>query len=236
MSSYFLAPAAVKLRSEVDDLFPRRDKRSDGWIGDPSHAARKSEHNPCWTCSGRNYGIVLALDIDIDDNDPTQDLRKMLIEELTGDPRVWYSISNGIIRSRTYGWAPRRYTGANGHFAHLHVSFRIDNAWDTRTFFEEKKPSRVKPYTLDISKLQGEFLRVVVEKKTPRQSVDVRRFQRLFNARMGGTDLKLDGMVGSHTLNAAGAMEKKYGGTGRPRVPDQTLLLRANQGMFKLVA
>lgn len=124
MPDYFLAPSLVKLRSEINAAFPNRDKASDGWIGDPSHQARKSEHNPCWNCTGSSYGVVRAIDVDIDDRDERYDLRALLVATAITDHRVWYVISNGIIRSRTYGFEPRRYTGPNGHFKHVHISLR----------------------------------------------------------------------------------------------------------------
>lgn len=234
MSSYFLAPAAVQLRDEINVMFPERDKASDGWIGDPSHAARRSEHNPCWYCSGRNYGIVLATDTDIDDRDPKRNLRVMLINELIGDPRVWYIISNGIIYSRTYGFRPRRYTGSNSHHKHVHVSFRLAKAWDTRPFFEKaKKPKPRKPPYLDISKLRDAML-VAVKGGKVEKSIDVLRYQRLMNARIGA-GLKVDGYAGEKTLNASARMERKYGGGGRPRVPDDKTIRNANKGMFRVV-
>ena len=36
--SYFLAPSLVALRNGVNAKFPKRDKKSDGWIGDPTHS------------------------------------------------------------------------------------------------------------------------------------------------------------------------------------------------------
>jgi len=55
-----LVAAGVKLRKQVDKAFPGRDKRSDGWIGDRAHQARKSDHNP------DKNGWVHAIDIDAD--------------------------------------------------------------------------------------------------------------------------------------------------------------------------
>lgn len=122
MAEYFLAPSLVRFRDSINKAYPKRDKSSDGWIGDASHAARASEHNPCWTCSGYQYGIVRATDTDIDDNDAGHDLRKEILNSAIGHRAVWYVISNGIIYSRTYGWKARTYTGTNGHFHHVHIS------------------------------------------------------------------------------------------------------------------
>ena len=149
--NYFLAPALVKLRDEVNSRFPGRDKASDGWIGDASHQASKSDHNPCWSCSGKSKGIVRALDIDISpDGRPRVDLRRRLLKILTEDSRVWYVISNGKIYSRTNGFAPRTYTGANGHFAHVHVSLNGANGispqgnFSTRAWFPKLKKKTAK--------------------------------------------------------------------------------------------
>lgn len=143
MSEYFLAPALVKLRDEVNKHFPKRDKASDGWIGDASHSARPSDHNPDWNAKGRARGIVRALDIDISpDGKPRVDLRTQLLKILIGDPRVWYVISNGKIYSRTYNWTARTYTGSNGHFHHVHVSLiKGSSNFDTSNWFPEPKPA-----------------------------------------------------------------------------------------------
>lgn len=127
MAEYFLAPSLVRFRESVNKAYPKRDKSSDGWIGDASHAARASEHNPCWTCSGYQYGIVRAIDVDIDDN-TVHDLRKEILNSTIGHRAVWYVISNGVIYSRTYDWAARRYTGTNQHLKHVHISIQRTEA------------------------------------------------------------------------------------------------------------
>ena len=115
--SYFLAPSLVKLRDEVNQKWPKRDKASDGWIGDPSHAARKSDHNPDWGAPGDRRGVVRALDI------TRKGIRPFaLLKRLKKDSRVYYIIFNGYIYSRTYGFKKQKYNGANAHTTHLHVS------------------------------------------------------------------------------------------------------------------
>lgn len=147
MAEYFLAPGLVKLRDEVNERYPNRDKTSDGWIGDTSHAARKSDHNPDWD----DDGIVRALDIDISpDGRADADLRADVLKAAVGDPRVWYVISNGKIYSRTYNWVPRVYTGSNPHDKHVHVSLLGGSGgdksgnFDTSDWFKKPKP-RPKP-------------------------------------------------------------------------------------------
>lgn len=131
----YLAASLVALRNSVNVAFPHRDKSSDGWIGDPAHAARTSEHNP----DGK--GCVHAIDVDIDDGDPGRDVRKELLAACIGHRAVWYVISNGVIYSRTYGWKARKYTGSNGHFKHVHVSIRLAADAERDTSLVLKKPT-----------------------------------------------------------------------------------------------
>lgn len=120
--SYFLAPSLVLLRKQVNDLFPKRDKSSDGWIGDPSHQARPSDHNPDWKDT-LLPGVVRAIDLDVGpDGRADMDLATVLLKAVIGDDRVHYVIFNGKIYSRSYGWAPRAYKGSNPHRSHIHIS------------------------------------------------------------------------------------------------------------------
>lgn len=139
MASYFLAPSLVALRNEVNARWPDRLKTSDGWIGDTSHAARKSDHNPDWD----NDGIVRALDIDedLDGNaaDGTWDARPIVDTILARrDPRIAYVIYEGLIW-RSYAkpglaaWAPANYTGINSHGHHVHVSIHHTHAAENDT-------------------------------------------------------------------------------------------------------
>lgn len=113
--SYYLAPSLVALRDEVDGRWPHRDKGADGWIGDASHAARVSDHNP------DAKGCVHAIDVDTDGINPRE-----LVAALVGDSRVWYVIYDRTIYSRTYDWHARAYTGSDPHTGHVHVSIRYD--------------------------------------------------------------------------------------------------------------
>lgn len=110
--SYFLAPSLVALRNEINTKFPKRDKKSDGWIGDPSHSARVSDHNPDYA----DGGIVRAIDIDKDGIDVDA-----LLSAVIHDPRVSYVIWN----RRIWGGSRwRKYEGSNGHTKHIHVSIK----------------------------------------------------------------------------------------------------------------
>jgi len=115
-----LCKAGVTLREAIDDAFPDRSRRRDGWIGDARHAARKSDHNPTLE------GIVRAIDIDADlGSKMTEafDLADQLRLLARHDKRISYIIFNKKIASwrRNYKW--RKYTGLNPHTSHVHVSF-----------------------------------------------------------------------------------------------------------------
>src|SRR4051812_27273571 len=113
--SYFLAASLGSLRNEINAANPNRDKSSDGWIGDASHQARVSDHNPDYSAGG----IVRAIDVDIDGCDPDK-----LIAVATRDPRTEYVISRRKIYERQRGFAPIYYSGTNPHDKHTHVSIR----------------------------------------------------------------------------------------------------------------
>ena len=126
-----LSKAAVQLREQIDDSFPDRDRTSDGWIGDTRHAHRKSDHNP------DAQGWVRAIDIDRDlFKGSKPDIMPDLADQLRAacksksEKRISYIIFDGRIASPILGWRWRKYTGANKHTKHMHVSFKkeADNA------------------------------------------------------------------------------------------------------------
>lgn len=122
--SYFLCAAGERLRNQIDRKFPNRDKASDGWIGDTSHQAVPSDHNPDWS----DGGVVRAIDIDANlaKKDPTaaQRLANQLKRAAkNGENRISYVIFNRKIASSRENWAWRDYVGSNDHTHHIHVSF-----------------------------------------------------------------------------------------------------------------
>jgi hypothetical protein len=117
-----LSKAAEQLRSEINAKYPKRDKRSDGWIGDTSHNARKSDHNP------DKNGWVRAIDIDSDLVKNSSKESWLLAEQIKtiafkGDKRISYVIHQHRIASPLKNWAWRVYKGANPHVSHIHISF-----------------------------------------------------------------------------------------------------------------
>lgn len=218
--SYYLVPALVKFRDELNARYPKRDKRSDGWIGDPSHAARPSSHNPDYS----RGGAVRAIDIDVDDNDPNRNIRLEVINAAKGDPRVWYIISNGIIWSRTHGWKALRYTGDNPHTGHVHVSVVEDPAkWrDTSRWLDpEKSVWKWNPrVTSDLALVQQQFqIAAGVRKGARKRYHGVAAIQNALNVK-AGANLDVDGIVGPDTLTEMAKYERKHGGTGRATTPD----------------
>jgi len=120
-----LSKAAIQLREQIDDSFPDRDRTSDGWIGDTRHAARKSDHNP------DAEGWVRAIDIDRDlFKGSKPDIMPDLADQLRlackskRENRISYIIFDGKICSPIFNWKWRKYTGANKHTKHCHVSFK----------------------------------------------------------------------------------------------------------------
>lgn len=125
-----LARALEKLRSQVNGQWPNRGKASDGSVGDTSHNARKSDHNP------DANGIVHAIDITHDPKSgfDSYAFADMLLKKQ--DPRISYIISNRRIGSGPNGTQPgkwRKYNGSNPHDHHVHISVVGGSAADRVT-------------------------------------------------------------------------------------------------------
>jgi len=116
-----LAKGLEQLRSQVNAKWSNRSKESDGSIGNAEHSARESDHNP------DTDGVVKAIDIT---HDPlhgfnSYDFADMLMKNR--DARIKYVISNRRIGSGNAGpqpWIWRKYTGANPHDHHCHISIK----------------------------------------------------------------------------------------------------------------
>ena len=115
-----MATPAKTCRKALDDAtlrWPKRNRKSDGIMGDNAHENRKSDHN-----LGNAFDLT-------HDPDNGVDCYKLALEVIK-DPRVTYVIWNSKIHNRTRaaeGWRP--YTGANKHTHHMHVSIK-DTARD----------------------------------------------------------------------------------------------------------
>lgn len=207
-----LAPALARLRSEVNKKWPRRDRSSDGWIGDTSHSRSGmpenggSDHNP------NRRGVVDALDIDVDGINPA-----WLVSLLVKHPAVNYVIWNRTIWSRRYGFRGRKYTGSNPHTKHVHVSLiqsasaeNSNTSWKVVTGVVFKPVAH--PVTVREDTWAGRLhkaLPVLRAGGTARGSV--RKLQGLLNA--GGARLAVDGVFGSSTAAAVQAFQRRAGTT-----------------------
>ena len=117
-----LSKAAEQLRSEINTKYPKRDKTSDGWLGDSAHSKRKSDHNP------DANGWVRAIDVDADLFKGSSKASWLLAENIKkiaqqGDKRISYIIHQHRIASPRQNWTWRVYKGANPHVSHIHISF-----------------------------------------------------------------------------------------------------------------
>jgi hypothetical protein len=115
-----LAPSLLLIVEQFDKVYPTRDRRSDGSIGDQAHASRSSDHNPY-------DGFVHAVDID-EDIATGRDLKAFAEQlEASRDARIRYVIYEGRIL-KAYAsngkpaWSWHKYDGPNAHEQHLHLS------------------------------------------------------------------------------------------------------------------
>lgn len=229
-----LAPSLVALRNEVNARWPRRDRTSDGWIGDASHSSRVSDHNP------DERGMVHAIDVDVDGINVGE-----LLKATIGDPRVWYVIHNRTIYSRTHGFKPRRYTGSNPHTAHAHVSIRYSSAaeTDTRSWFTAPaKRSKGLP-TLDVSNVTGQARNGKAGRRIAKVLNGTKLVQDSLNDRLalrGSARLRVDGKFGKRTVDVMRDYQNLVWRLGartsskRDGIPAVEDLQRLGRGRFKL--
>lgn len=112
MAKAFLAPSLASARQEINDRWPARDKKSDGWIGDTAHQGTVSDHNP-----DSRTGVVRALDVDSDGIHVPSVIGSFLVHGSTN-----YVIFNRRIYRRADRFKPRAYEGSNPHTGHIHNS------------------------------------------------------------------------------------------------------------------
>jgi hypothetical protein len=129
----FLCKAGQQLREQIDDSFPDRDRKSDGWIADARHQkAGTSDHIP-----DPSNGIVRGLDLDanLDSRANTSVyLADQIRECAKRDKRIKYVIHKGKIASAKSFWRFRPYTGINRHDSHIHISFNKKGDSDSSFF------------------------------------------------------------------------------------------------------
>jgi hypothetical protein len=124
------------LREQINDRWPRRDKASDGILGDTAHAARISDHNP------DSRGYVHALDIDEDFRGSEFDNRWYADQLIayakynrSGSARLKYVVYEEQIASGTYAVTDWEWRNGNyGHTQHIHTSFTRVGETDATPF------------------------------------------------------------------------------------------------------
>lgn len=197
MPEPFLCAAGKTLREQINGRWPSRDKRSDGWIGDPAHAARRSDHNP-----DPVSGVVRALDIDADLGG--YGATALLADQLrsSGDRRLAYLIYAGRIASAERGWTWRRYSGPNPHDTHLHVSFSALGDSDGALFLLPIFTTGTLPPTELARGAQGADVRALQAAIFRLYAATGRRFPAL--------SIALDGDFGPRTDAAVRALQGLY--------------------------
>ena len=136
-----LVAAGVTLRDQLNERFPKRDKRSDGWIGDFAHSTRASLHN------ADSRGWVHALDIDEDFGAPgsAETFCAQLLSYVRAGldhGRILHVVYDGRVASGTFpnrpGRPPTFWVWRNdatlGHRQHIHISFTAKAEKDGRPF------------------------------------------------------------------------------------------------------
>ena len=122
--AWHVAGSLQQLLLQLNNLAPRRNKASDGSIGDAEHASRSSDHNPWYrrTVTARDFT-----------HDPRGGLDcNWLAQALinSGDPRIKYIIWNKRIWERSTGW--KAYHGINPHTHHLHLSVEANPSCESK--------------------------------------------------------------------------------------------------------
>lgn len=130
-----LCKAGKQLREQIDDSFPERDRRSDGWVADARHmAGGKSDHIPT------GEGWVFALDVDRGLAGPSNkpdlmpDLANQIRLAARKDKRIKYVIFDKKICSKKTLWRWVVYRGSNPHSSHCHISFTTKGKEDGSFF------------------------------------------------------------------------------------------------------
>jgi hypothetical protein len=123
------SPAAVAVLRQATALWPKRSRSSDGLLPSQAHI----HQNPN---SDHNTGLAVDLT-----HDPKHGVDcTELFEKLKADPRVLYLIFNRRIWIDKKG--EKKYSGANPHTKHLHISIKAGKAKDISAWFSwAGKPS-----------------------------------------------------------------------------------------------
>jgi hypothetical protein len=160
MADWTVVPNLMELLAQMNTRFPKRDKASDGAIGNASHAARPSSHNPDKTGSpeyrdGDSKNEVRARDLDKDLKSADGVIMEQVVQHIIKNARsgkfwwIRYVIYNGRIWHKRDGFTTRKYTGANQHKTHMHVNSdftqKADTVTKTKWLLDELGKKKPKP-------------------------------------------------------------------------------------------
>jgi len=161
-----LCAGGVTLRDQINEKWPRRSKKSDGWIGDAAHASRDG-----WGTNGRGSyhnpdpnGIVHAIDVTermgsiaVRNGKEAKRLAEQLAtycREGKDGGRIAHIVYEDQVASGTANNWHFRGSGYN-HYQHIHISFTNKADHDGSKFelpifgkkYSKPKPSvKKKPY------------------------------------------------------------------------------------------
>ncbi len=132
MANWELVPCLEQLRTELNQIAPKRDKTTDGTIGNAAHQKSVSDHNddeigrvPIRDADSKHE--VHAIDLDTDLREPNLTMEMVVQHTLsrcrTGkEKRLRYVIYNRRIWEASNGWKQRKYIGDSPHTEHAHFS------------------------------------------------------------------------------------------------------------------
>lgn len=183
-SSWHVAPSLVRLKSEINGRWAKRDRTTDGSIGNSAHCPGVSDHCP------NSRRSVNALDIDRDGINAS-----WLVAQCIKHPSTQYVIFNRTIWSRTYGFKPRKYYGDSPHTEHVHVSIRQTTTAENsvRAWFSGPvPPAKPKPVTTSVPAFPGIL-------KRGSKGAAVKALQTRLNKRGYTPKLVVDGDFGKGT-------------------------------------
>ncbi len=184
-------------------------------IGDASHAARDSEHNPeaAGSLPGQDAGEVDAGDFMEGHGVTDADVDELFNELVDNrDPRILYVIRKGVIVSSVVQpWVKRKYTGSDQHTDHLHLSVNDKFDKNTATWnLGEAGVQKTHSYTSISGKLPN--LAYGMEDDQFSGYNAIHRMQAVLNLLDGSVpDLDVDGVYGAETKRKVAAVQETDG-------------------------
>lgn len=165
---WVLTQNMVRLRTELNQLGPNRDRTTDGSVGDLAHQSSPSGHNPDLTgypewADGDSLDEVRAIDVDKDGPWLYGQSMEKIVQHLVmrgrkGDPiPLAYIIYNRRIWGWFNGWATQTYNGDNPHDKHAHFSGDYSQKADNAGSFNYGIATLGKPEEGDLPVKQDEF-------------------------------------------------------------------------------